>query len=87
VLLVRYPHAEAWSLAFQTSVPGEVIRLLDEEYVGVFVPTTPSPVNGFYFYVRTADTKEVDISVDTAFKAIVSMGVAITPELPPGLPR
>jgi len=87
VLLVRYPHAEAWSLAFQTSVPGEVIRLLDEEYVGVFVPTTPSPVNGFYFYVRTADTKEVDISVDTAFKAIVSMGVAITPELPPSLPR
>ncbi len=79
VLLVRYPHPEAWSLAFQTTVPGEVRGLLDEEYVGVFVPTTPSPVNGFYFYVRKADTREVDISVDTAFKAIVSMGVATTP--------
>ena len=80
VLLVRYPHPEAWSLAFQTTVPGEVSQLLDEEYVGVFVPTTPSPVNGFYFYVRKADTREVNISVDTAFKAIVSMGVATTPD-------
>jgi uncharacterized membrane protein len=80
VLLVRYPHPDAWSLAFQTSVPGEVVRMLDEEYVGVFVPTTPSPVNGFYFYVRLADTREVDISVDSAFKIIVSMGVAKSPE-------
>jgi uncharacterized membrane protein len=80
VLLVRYPHPQAWSLAFQTTVPGEVTRVLDEEYVAVFVPTTPSPVNGFYFYVRKADTIELDISVDVAFKSIVSMGVVTTPE-------
>jgi uncharacterized membrane protein len=80
VLLVRYPHPQAWSLAFQTSVPGEVTRVLDEEYVAVFVPTTPSPVNGFYFYVRKADTIELDISVDVAFKSIVSMGVVASPE-------
>ncbi|GAB4120997.1 MAG: DUF502 domain-containing protein [Sideroxydans sp.] len=84
VLLVRYPHAQAWSLAFQTSVPGEVVRVLDgEEYVGVFVPTTPSPVNGFYFYVRKADTLELDMTVDAAFKAIVSMGVVTTPDAAP----
>ncbi len=80
VLLVRYPHPGAWSLAFQTSVPGEVTRHLDGEYVGVFVPTTPSPVNGFYFYVRKSETIELDISVDAAFKAIISMGVVTTPE-------
>ncbi|OHC89505.1 MAG: hypothetical protein A3J99_05090 [Sideroxydans sp. RIFOXYD2_FULL_59_7] len=80
VLLVRYPHPQAWSLAFQTTVPGEVTRVLDEEYVAVFVPTTPSPVNGFYFYVRKADTIELDISVDVAFKSIVSMGVVASPE-------
>jgi uncharacterized membrane protein len=79
VLLVHYPHPGAWSLAFQTSVPGEVIGELDEEHVGVFIPTTPSPVNGFYFYVRKADTIELDISVDRAFKAIVSMGVVASP--------
>ena len=80
VLLVRYPHPEAWSLAFQTSVPGEVTHNLEGEYVGVFVPTTPSPVNGFYFYVKKSETIELEISVDAAFKAIISMGVVTTPE-------
>ena len=75
VLLVHYPHPDAWSLAFQTSVPGEVIDQFDEEYVAVFIPTTPSPVNGFYFYVRKADTIELDMTVDVALRSIVSMGV------------
>ena len=76
VLLVRYPHPEAWSLAFQTNLPLEVAARLPEEYVAVFIPTTPSPVNGFYFYIRRADVIEIDMSVDAAFKYIVSMGVA-----------
>jgi uncharacterized membrane protein len=75
VLLVRYPHPEAWSLAFQTAVPREVAPKLEGEYVGVFIPTTPSPVNGFYFFVRKSDTIEINISVDDALKYIVSMGV------------
>ena len=80
VLLVRYPHPNAWSLAFQTSVPGEVIDKLDEEYVAVFIPTTPSPVNGFYFFVRKADTITLDMTVDVALRSIVSMGVAADSE-------
>ena len=75
VLLVRYPHPQAWSLAFQTNVPAEVAGRLPDEYVAVFIPTTPSPVNGFYFYVRRDDVIELDMSVDAAFKYIVSMGV------------
>lgn len=86
VLLVRYPHPQAWSLAFLTSVPGEVVKMLEgEEYVGVFIPTTPSPVNGFYFYVKKSETIELDISVDAAFKAIVSMGVVTNSEASPKL--
>jgi len=80
VLLVRYPHPQAWSLAFQTSVPGEVSNRFDEEYVAVFIPTTPSPVNGFYFFIRKADTIELDMTVDMALRTIVSMGVVATPE-------
>ncbi|MEQ1629843.1 MAG: DUF502 domain-containing protein, partial [Gallionella sp.] len=76
VLLVRYPHPQAWSLAFQTSVPSEVIGTFDEEYVAVFIPTTPSPVNGFYFFVPKSQTIELDMTVDVALRSIVSMGVA-----------
>ena len=75
VLLVRYPHPQAWSLAFQTNVPLDVEKRLDGDYVAVFIPTTPSPVNGFYFYVKRAETVELDMSVDDALKYIISMGV------------
>lgn len=78
VLLVRYPHPEAWSVAFQTgSPPREVSQHSDDEMVSVFIPTAPSPVNGFFFFVRKRDTIELDISVDDALKYIVSMGVVV----------
>ncbi len=82
MLLVRYPHPEAWSLAFQTNVPHEVASHLDDAHVGVFIPTTPSPVNGFYFYVKKSETIELDMSVDDALKAIVSMGVVAPKKVP-----
>jgi len=78
VLLVRYPHPQAWSLAFQTNVPAEISAQLPDEHVAVFIPTTPSPVNGFYFYLRREDVIEIDMPVDVAFKYIVSMGVVTT---------
>ena len=76
VLLVRYPHPEAWSLAFQTNLPEAVRTQFSDEHVAVFIPTTPSPVNGFYFFVKKSETIEVNITVDRALKYIVSMGVA-----------
>ena len=82
VLLVRYPHPESWSLAFQTNIPGGVATRLPDEHVAVFIPTTPSPVNGFYFFVPRSDVMELDISVDDALKYIVSMGVMTSPEKP-----
>jgi uncharacterized membrane protein len=82
VLLVRYPHPEAWSLAFQTNVPDEVAQNLDAGLLAVFIPTTPSPVNGFYFYVRRDAVIELDMSVDAALKAIVSMGM-VSPVVKP----
>jgi uncharacterized membrane protein len=80
VLLVRYPHPQAWSLAFQTNLPNELNPHLPDEHVAVFIPTTPSPVNGFYFFVKKSETIALDISVDTALKYIVSMGVASASE-------
>ena len=78
VLLVRFPHESAWSLAFQTSTPAqEVSRHNQDELVSVFIPTAPSPVNGFFFFVRR---EVLDITVDQALKYIVSMGV-VTPGL------
>jgi len=82
VLLVRYPHPDAWSVAFQTGVPGpDLADLLPDDHVGVFIPTTPSPVNGFFFFVKKCDVIELDMNVDDALKYIVSMGVVAPPPM------
>lgn len=76
VLLVHYPHPQAWSVAFQTGSPaGQIAETLPDEHVSVFIPTAPSPVNGFFFFVKKSETIELDISIDDALKYIVSMGV------------
>lgn len=86
VLLVRYPHPQAWSVAFMTGTPAEQIGArLPDEHVSVFIPTAPSPVNGFFFFVKKSETIELDISVDDALKYIVSMGVVPPLQRPPNL--
>lgn len=86
VLLVRYPHPQAWSVAFQTGTPPRQIgELLVDEHVSVFIPTAPSPVNGFFFFVKKSETIELDISVDDALKYIVSMGVVPPQQRHPNL--
>ena len=59
-----------------------VAEQLDDEHISVFIPTAPSPVNGFFFFVKKSETIELDISVDDALKYIVSMGVVVPTHLP-----
>ena len=74
-LLIRYPHAESWVIAFQTGTPAkEVTAKLGEGYVNVFLPTTPNPTSGFFMIVRRDQTIELEMSVEEALKHIVSMG-------------
>jgi hypothetical protein len=74
-LLIRYPHADSWAIAFQTGAPArEVTAKLGEDYVNVFLPTTPNPTSGFFMIVPRAQTIELEMSVEEALKHIVSMG-------------
>jgi uncharacterized membrane protein len=76
VLLVQYPRAGSWTIAFQTGRPGgDVVNHLRGEYVSVYVPTTPNPTSGFFLMMPRADVVELDMNVDDALKYIISMGV------------
>lgn len=75
VLLVQYPHAEMWSIAFQTAEANQTInKAINEELLCVFIPTTPNPTSGFLLLVPKAKCIELDMSVDEAFKLVVSLG-------------
>jgi uncharacterized membrane protein len=76
-VLVRYPHAGAWTVALVTGSPEhEVADILGREQISVFVPTTPNITAGFFLIVPRSETIELDMTVDAALKYIISMGVA-----------
>ncbi|WP_428852291.1 DUF502 domain-containing protein [Imbroritus primus] len=81
-LLVQYPRQGSWTIAFLTGRPGgDVQNHLQGDYVSVYVPTTPNPTSGFFLMMPRAETIELDMSVDTALKYIVSMGVVSPADL------
>lgn len=78
VLLVEFPHKNIWSIAFQTGTGFQQAQnKIGEELVTVFVPTTPNPTAGFLMLVPKKDTIELDMSVEAAFKTIISLGVVL----------
>ena len=79
-LLIEYPRRGAWTIAFLTGKPGaDVLHHLDGDYVSVYVPTTPNPTSGFFLMLPRSDVIELDMSVDTALKYVISMGVVAPP--------
>jgi len=75
-VLVQWPREGVWTVAFITGAPnGEVAAYLRDEFVSVYVPTTPNPTGGYFVMVRKSDCVELDMSVDAALRYIVSMGV------------
>lgn len=74
-VLVQYPRAGRWTIAFVTGNPsGEVACQLDGEHTSIYVPTTPNPTSGFFLIVPTADLRPLQMTVDEALKYIISMG-------------
>lgn len=85
-VLVQYPRAGAWTIAFVTGSPsGEVACHLAQEHVSIYVPTTPNPTSGFFLIVPRADVKPLQMTVDEALKYIISMGT-VAPMAHPGGP-
>ncbi len=50
--------------------------------INCFVPTTPNPTSGFYLLVPDEDLIEIALSVEDAFKLVMSAGL-VTPETLP----
>lgn len=80
--LIRFPNDFTWSLVFISTPPGDRVAPFlpaGEPHVSVFLPCTPNPTTGFYFFLPARDVIEVPLSPDDAAKLIMSCGV-IQPE-------
>ncbi len=76
--LVEFPAPGMWSLVFLSQPPSrEVASRIpgSDEQISVFLPCTPNPTTGFYFYVPRKQIIELDIPVEAAATLIMSAGM------------
>src|SRR3954462_10091674 len=76
--LVEFPAPGMGSLVFLSTPPGmDITGKLpsDAEYVSAFMPCTPNPTTGFFFYVLRQDVIELAVSVEDAAKLLMSAGM------------
>ncbi len=87
VVLVEYPMAGSYAVAFVASEGKGVIRQTvgkGEPVVGVFIPTTPNPTSGFLLFIPRSKAIALDLSVEEAAKLIISFGMVTPDHLPDG---
>jgi len=80
--LVEYPRRGIWAVAFvSTETKGEVLDKLplEEQFLSVFLPTTPNPTSGFLLFVPRSDVIVLDLDVETAAKLVISAGLISPP--------
>src|SRR5271156_1339607 len=75
--LVEFPAPGMWSLVFLTQPPSAVIaeHLPQTEHVSAFLPCTPNPTTGFFFYVPRDGVIDLDITVEQAMSLLISAGL------------
>jgi len=83
VVIVPYPRIGVYALAFvaqdvDISVSGE-----QDQFMSVFIPSTPTPFTGFVVIVNKRDIYPTDINIEEAIKFLVSGGIAVPESMLP----
>ena len=80
VVLIEYPRKGIWAIGFITGdTKGEVQQISKNEFVNVFLPTTPNPTSGFLLFVPRKDLKILNMNVEEGIKMVISGGI-VTPK-------
>jgi|Deesub1362A_J573_1020465.scaffolds.fasta_scaffold00057_106 uncharacterized membrane protein len=76
VVLVEYPRKGSYVIGFSTSSTIEEIqKKTEKEVINVYVPTTPNPTSGFLLMLPKEDIVPLDMTIEEAFKIIMSGGL------------
>jgi len=78
VVMVEFPRKGVFSIGFITAHELEEVQARTEQEVTcVFVPTTPNPTTGFLVMAPKDELIHMDMSVDEAFKMLLTLGVVV----------
>ena len=76
VVLVEYPREGLYALGFVTGVLSNAMQSeFTETMLSVFIPTAPNPTTGWYAVVPERSVRDLDLSVEDAFRTIISAGI------------
>jgi uncharacterized membrane protein len=80
VVMLEYPRKGLYALAFTTGPARGIVQdVTEQEMINCFIPTTPNPTSGFYLLVPESELTALDLSVEDAFKLVMSAGL-VSPE-------
>jgi uncharacterized membrane protein len=80
VIMLEYPRKGIWTMGFVTGKVSPPLQThFAEAMINVFIPTTPNPTSGWYAVIPQADAIDIDISIEDAFKVLISGGI-VSPE-------
>ena len=76
VVLVEYPREGLFALGFVTGAIGSAVQAgCPETMLSVFIPTAPNPTTGWYAVVPERSVRDLELSVEDAFRTIISAGI------------
>ena len=78
VALVPFPKEDSFVIGFVSNEEPCSGLKNPENYISIFIPTTPNPTSGFLLMYERKDVTYIDMSREDALKYIISCGV-ITP--------
>lgn len=76
--LVEFPAPGMWSIVLISQPPSTDVSTHlpgKEEHISVFLPCSPNPTTGFFFYVPKSKVIEVEMTAEAAATLIMSAGV------------
>ena len=87
VVMLEYPRRGVWSLGFVTGTLSPSLQThLEKPMLSVFIPTTPNPTSGWYAIIAADDVINLPISIEDAFKVLISGGI-VSPNVPSPVPQ
>ena len=80
VVMIQYPRMGMWSIGFITAENvAEIHDRTGVPHACVYIPTTPNPTSGFIVMVPSTEVVELQMTVDSAMKMIITCGVVMPP--------
>ena len=81
-VLIEYPKEGTYCIGFVTAeTTGNITNTIGQELYSVFVPTTPNPTSGFLLFVPKKECRDINMSVETAIKTVISAGIISEEEI------